>query len=149
MIGNYYNFAAANATNSVESTVGHTVTDSDANFVMPNSICPKGWRMPKGQSSSNDFTTLFTKYNIVGDGAMAFNYQGLNAIRRDPLYFVRSGSVHGGTLSRAGSDSNVWSSTISAASYGRNLDFDGTGLYPASNYHPSHGFAVRCLLRTK
>ena len=147
MIGNYYNFAAANATNSVESTVGHTVTDSDANFVMPNSICPKGWRMPKGQSSDNDFITLLTTYNIYGTGAMAFNYQGLNAIRRDPLYFVRSGRVKVGTLYNAGTSSYVWSSTISAASNGRSLYFYGTGINPADSNSRLDGFAVRCLAR--
>ncbi|MBQ3445488.1 hypothetical protein IJG29_02050 [Candidatus Saccharibacteria bacterium] len=146
MIGNYYNFAAANATNSVAGTVGHTVTDSDADYVMPNSICPKGWRMPLGQSNNNDFTTLFTAYNIYGDGAAAFNYEGLNAIRRDPLYFVRSGYVGGSTLNGAGTFSYVWSNTISAASRGRGLYFYGTGLNPALSDYRLYGFAVRCIV---
>ncbi|MBR3386004.1 hypothetical protein IKG68_00305 [Candidatus Saccharibacteria bacterium] len=149
MIGNYYNFAAANATNSVAGTVGHTVTNSDADFVMPNSICPKGWRMPLGQTNANDFTTLMTAYNIYGTNAMAFNYQGLNAVRRSPLYFVRSGNVHGGTLHNAGTNSLVWSSTISAEAYGHNLDFNGTGILPATSDNRFYGFAVRCLLRTE
>ncbi|MBQ3445156.1 hypothetical protein IJG29_00240 [Candidatus Saccharibacteria bacterium] len=146
MIGNYYNFAAANATNSVAGTVGHTVTNSDADFVMPNSICPKGWRMPKGQSSSNDFTTLMTAYNIVGTNAIAFNYQGLNAVRRAPLYFVRFGNVYGGTLRDAGTYSRVWSSTISTEAHGRNLYFNGTGINPASSNNRLNGFAVRCIV---
>ena len=150
MIGNYYSFAAANATNSVAGTVGHTVTNSDADFVMPNSICPKGWRMPKGQSSNNDFTTLMTAYNIYGTNAMAFNYQGLNAVRRAPLYFVRSGVVGGGgTLVNAGTGSLVWSSTISAETNGRDLDFIGTDISPANSNLRLRGFAVRCLLRTE
>ncbi|MBQ9018214.1 hypothetical protein IJ117_00415, partial [Candidatus Saccharibacteria bacterium] len=148
MIGNYYNFAAANATNSVESTVGHTVTDSDANFVMPNSICPKGWRMPIDQTTNNEFNTLLAAYNITDTGALEFNYQGLNAIRRAPLYFVRSGGVDDGTLNDAGVDSRVWSSTISAASYGHYLYFDGINIFPARSNNRLRGFAVRCLART-
>ena len=149
MIGNYYNFAAANATNSVESTVGHTVTDSDANFVMPNSICPKGWRMPIDQTTNNEFNTLLAAYNITGTGAFEFNYQGLNKVRRDPLYFVRSGNVDGGTLHGAGADGFVWSSTINSASHGYNLAFNSTGIYPITSNSRLRGFPVRCLLRTE
>ena len=149
MIGNYYNFAAANATNSVEATVGHKVEDTDANFVMPDSICPKGWRMPLGQSNNNDFATLFTAYNIYGDGSVAFNYQGLNAARRDPLYFVRSGYVTVGVLHNAGASSFEWSSTISAASSGYYLGFRGTGISPAYSNRYHLGSPVRCLLRTE
>ncbi|MBR3386387.1 hypothetical protein IKG68_02355 [Candidatus Saccharibacteria bacterium] len=64
-----------------------------------------------------------------------------------PLYFVRSGNVNGGTLNNAGTNSNVWSSTISAASNGRNLNFNGTGINPANSNNRLNGFAVRCLAR--
>ena len=148
MIGNYYNFAAANATNSVAGTVGHTVTDSDADYVMPNSICPKGWRMPLGHSSNNDFTTLITAYNIYGTNAMAFNFQGLNAVRRAPLYFVRSGLVGGGTLLSAGADGYAGSSTVSSSTDGYYLGFNGMGIGPAGSNTRARGFPVRCLART-
>ena len=146
MIGNYYNFAAANATNSVSATVGHTITDSDQYAEMPNSICPKGWRLAKVTSSSNDFTTLLDAYGIRS----SFNYQGLNAVRVAPLYFLRSGSVSAsgtGALSSAGVDSNVWSGSISATSHGYYLSFDSTGILPARSFNRHYGFSVRCVAR--
>ena len=143
MIGNYYNFAAANATNSVSATIGHTITDSDQYAEMPNSICPKGWRLAKVTSSSNDFTTLLDAYGIRS----SFNYQGLNAVRVAPLYFLRSGGVNGGTLYYAGVSSRVWSGSISATSNGYNLNFNSTGINPANSNNRYNGFGVRCVAR--
>ena len=148
MIGNYYNFAAATATNNVQTTAGgsaNVVQDK----VMPDSICPKGWRMPIDQTTNNEFNTLLAAYNITGAGAFEFNFQGLNKVRRDPLYFIRSGYVRGGALYDAGTSSLVWSSTISSSTNGYYLGFNGTDIDPATSYSRILGFAVRCLLRTE
>ena len=142
MIGNYYNFAAANATNSVSDTVGHAVTDSDNYFSMPNSICPKGWRLAKVTSSSSDFTTLINAYGIN----TSFNYQGLNIIRNDPLFFVRSGIiVLEGSFYDAGVGSLIWSGSISAATLGYGLYFDGANIDVNHSDHRFGGFGVRCI----
>ena len=148
MIGNYYNFAAATATNNVQATAGGSANVVQ-NKVMPDSICPKGWRMPIAQTTNNEFNTLLAAYNITGTGAFEFNYQGLNKVRRDPLYFIRSGYVRGGALYDAGTSSLVWSSTISSSTNGYYLGFNGTDIDPATSYSRILGFAVRCLLRTE
>ncbi len=147
MIGNYYNFAAATATNNVQTTAGgsaNVVQDK----VMPDSICPKGWRMPIEQTTNDEFNTLLAAYNITGAGALEFNYQGLNKVRRDPLYFVQSGLVRSGTLYDAGTTSDVWSSTISSSTHGYRLRFNGTDIYPAASDERLLGIPVRCLART-
>ncbi|MBR3386227.1 hypothetical protein IKG68_01515 [Candidatus Saccharibacteria bacterium] len=145
-MGNFYNFAAANATNNVETTLGGSANVVQ-NKVMPDSICPKGWRLPIDQTTNNEFNTLLgaSNYNVTSN----FNFAGLNAIRTAPLYFVRSGFVSGGTLHDAGVRSLAsWSSTISPSTGGYHLRFDSTDIYPAFYSDRVFGFPVRCLART-
>ncbi|MBQ9018206.1 hypothetical protein IJ117_00370 [Candidatus Saccharibacteria bacterium] len=144
-MGNYYNFAAASATNNVETTLGGSANVVQ-NASMPDSICPKGWRLPIAKTTNSEFNTLLgaSNYNVISN----FNFAGLNAIRIAPLYFVRSGCLYGGTLNDAGVSSRAWSSTISSSAYGYTLDFSSTGIGTADNYYRLHGFPVRCLART-
>ena len=146
-VGNYYNFAAANATNNVTDTLGSGKVVQNA--VMPDSICPAGWRLPKdnSDSSKNEFAVLLgsANYNLTS----SFNPGGLNTIRKAPLYFVRSGHVIGGSLHYVGVRSGVWSSTISGSTPGYHLGFDSSGIGPATSLSRVYGFLVRCLLRTE
>ncbi|MBR3386042.1 hypothetical protein IKG68_00500 [Candidatus Saccharibacteria bacterium] len=144
-IGNYYNFAAASATNNVETTLGGSANVVQ-NASMPDSICPKGWRLPIDKTTNNEFNTLLgsANYNV----ASSFNPQGLNAIRIAPLYFVRSGQVNGGALDIAGVVNLTWSSTISSSTNGYRLHFNSTDIYPADNENRLYGLSVRCLART-
>ena len=145
-MGNFYNFAAASATNNVETTLGGSANVVQ-NKVMPDSICPKGWRLPIDQTTNNEFNTLLgaSNYNVTSN----FNFAGLNAIRTAPLYFVRSGFVSGGTLHDAGVRSLAsWSSTISPSTGGYHLRFDSTDIYPAFYSDRLFSFPVRCLART-
>ena len=141
-MGNFYNFAAATATNNIETTLGGSANVVQ-NTSMTDSICPKGWRLPIDETTNNEFNTLLgsANYNVTS----SFNFAGLNAIRIAPLYFVRSGYVHGGTLYDAGVNSHSWSSTISSSTGGYDLGFNSTGVYPASNNNRLYGFSVRCL----
>ncbi|MBR2836915.1 hypothetical protein IKE79_00985, partial [Candidatus Saccharibacteria bacterium] len=166
-LGNYYNFAAATATNSVSATVGHTITNADNYKVMPDSICPANWRLPNGITTdtndntiNSEFDTLLYAYsvtNLVGataDQALYWNnnsqttgYTALNTMRNTPLYFTRPGYVSGGTLYNAGVSGHSWSSTISAASRGYYLDFSSTSVRPATSSLRLYGFPVRCIAR--
>ncbi|MBR3386440.1 hypothetical protein IKG68_02640 [Candidatus Saccharibacteria bacterium] len=145
-MGNFYNFAAANATNNVETTLGGSANVVE-NASMPDSICPKGWRLPIDKTTNNELGTLLgsANYNVTS----SFNYQGLKAIRTAPLYFVRSGYVNGGTLDYAGVGGRAWSSTISSSTSGYDLGFNSTDINSAGNNARFSGFPVRCLLRTE
>ena len=57
-IGNYYNWNAAVA---VQDSSSYT---SDL-YVMPNSICPKGWRLPNGLTGTNG-NEIITEFNQLG-----------------------------------------------------------------------------------
>ncbi|MBR2840090.1 hypothetical protein IKE82_02055 [Candidatus Saccharibacteria bacterium] len=57
-VGNYYNWSAAVASNDTSSIT----TDLT---VMPDSICPKGWRLPNGLTSTNG-DEIITEFNQLG-----------------------------------------------------------------------------------
>ena len=147
-MGNLYSFAAATATNSVAGTIGHTVTESDTDYVMPDSICPKGWRLMVGNSneSKNEIDILLgsSNYNVI----TAFNFVGLNEIRQSPLYFVRTGTLDRGVLNYAGVYSAVRTSTIAGVNVAYYMDFNSIAIARRRDNSRSYGLTVRCLART-
>ena len=168
-LGNFYNFAAATATNSVETTLGGS--SNVVNYAdMPNSICPANWRLPHGllaastngtaSVNNSEFDTLLYAYNVTNlvgatanqelswsNSLQANGYTGLNNIRKSPLYFIRPGNVDGGMLYNAGVFGISWSGTIGAMSYGYYLSFGSTAVRPAFNNARYFGFPVRCIAR--
>ncbi len=121
--GNYYNWSAAVASNDTSS-----MTEAYGNA--PDSICPAGWRLPKARSAEswtkgNEASNLLSSYDwLVGDEYIltyysevgyGYYYQsgGFVAIRSNPLWLVRAGSIGGdGSLFRGGEWSEYASSTI-------------------------------------
>ncbi len=123
-VGNYYNWAAATATNNAR-TVAHMQNAK-------NSICPAGWRLPKYDSSlspdgSSDYTEISEAVQSVWD-----KYYGQGTVPTEsfdmwlvgpPLYFPRAGYISHytdmstyttydyGTLATAGANSMYWTST--------------------------------------
>ncbi len=83
--GNYYNRSATIAGN-----------DSDIEYSnASNSICPAKWRLPIGRNENNSITEiadLVEAQNIVADYYF-YNNIGFIQIRRNPLYFTRSGFI--------------------------------------------------------
>ena len=151
-VGNYYNFSAAVA---MSNTSSYTADKT----VMPNSICPAGWRLPNGLTSDNgttvqsDFNKLLTQYGIAngtdltGSVNVGWAGGGFTNIGLAPLFFVRSGLVYGTTLDGFGSGGLYWSSTVSSAGYGYYLVYNSSELYPASRNDRSFGGSVRCIAR--
>jgi uncharacterized protein (TIGR02145 family) len=126
--GNYYNWSASVASNNTSSYTG---SNTDAG----NSVCPKGWRLPK--KSANEYQSLVDAYGITATNALN--------LRNAPLYFVRSGYVNGGSLNGAASFGGYWSSTVNNASRAYSLGFNNGNLYPADSYFRYYGFPVRCV----
>ena len=151
-VGNYYNWTAAVAMNNTSSY-------STDYTVMPNSICPAGWRLPNGPTSSStisDFNTLFKAFGITsgddyGTGSSSINV-GYNSgmfskMETSPLYFARSGDVSGTTLSNFSTYGLYWSSTVRGGSSAYYLYYNSTVLYPAYRVSRSYGRSVRCIAR--
>lgn len=151
-VGNYYNWSAAVA---MSSTSSYTAKST----VMPNSICPAGWRLPDGPVGNNtisDFNTLLNVYNIAngndygtGDSSInvGFKTDGLNKIESAPLYFARSGYVNGSALYNFSSYGLYWSSTVLSSGGAYYLYYDSGVLYPAYRSSRVSGWSVRCMAR--
>ena len=153
-IGNYYNFTAANAMNDSSAFAAQYT-------VMPNSICPKGWRLPKGITEGGTVISEFNKMlkaqgvtngeDLAGSTNTGYTANGFNMIRTtgahgDPLYFVRSGHVSSTTLYYAQSAGDYWSSTVTApGTNGYYLNFYSSGVSPANQDYRRGGRSVRCV----
>ena len=130
-VGNHYTWNAATA------GTGGTITSAEAT----DSICPKGWRLPTS-TSSGEYQALMNAYSISS------NTDGSTALVSAPLYSVRSGYVHSGSLRLAGYEGVYWSSTAASnTSYAYSLYFNSGIVTPSYLSYRYLGSSVRCLAR--
>ena len=134
-LGNYYNWAAALATNN--SSV------YDNSDLVEQSICPAGWTLPRFGSGEDSFQALWEQYGW--DRNDGFN--NISTIWSSPLYFAASGRFDGALLN-IGYDGYFWS-PVAGGSYGaRRANFDVDGYAGPSDYDERcNGFSVRCVAR--
>ena len=148
-VGNYYNWAAAIASNNASgytsSTVGNVANNPQ------NSICPAGWRLPtittaaptySSPNSKNEFARLIYLYN-------GNNYVTSSSAKMEdaPLFFVRVGdAVH--SLDSPGDIVTYWSSTVHSSTDSRVLYIEDTGVDGVGIADPRNlGNPVRCVAR--
>lgn len=132
ILGNHYQW------NTATAGTGGSITSGQA----PNSICPKGWRLPTS-NTGGEFTTLV---NELGGTSTTDN------ITKAPFYGVRGGYVDQNTtylFSYAGYEGVYWSSTPNSNSTQANLlDFHSTlPVNPSNLTNRYQGFSVRCIAR--
>ena len=157
-IGNYYNWPAAVATNSANDYTNDL-------YVMPNSICPSGWRLPNGLTGTNgneaisEFNQLMLAYGITAGSTTTHPYgqasyvdsgwtsNGFIDIRKSPLYFVRAGFQYDHQLSAIRSGGYYWSSTSQSQSYAYFFGFSQSGIYPSGQIFQADGASIRCIER--
>ena len=135
--GNLYNWYAATAGTG---TSGMTNANATAD------ICPKGWRLPDGGSSTDK---SFKSLDIAmgGTGANRSDSTQRDKYRATPYLFPYSGFYYGGPLGQ-GSYGFWWSRsayTSSSDAYGFALN-SGGGVYPQYYDSKLNGFSVRCVL---
>ena len=141
--GNYYNWAAAIASNNLSSY-------SVDNTVAASSICPRGWRLPNAASMTGgyEFSKLLYAYGITTDDKNTAGYassasEGLAKTTSSPLYFVRSGSINGGNIYF--SEKGRYRSGAGPSSNPIGLDFDSNNISPALQHVGYLGLSIRCL----
>ena len=150
MVGNYYNWPASVASNNANDITARYA-------VAPNSVCPAGWRLPKGPDGTNgsEFNALLLAAGLTngtdnGSGS-AQNVQwaggGASAFERAPFYFARSGYVLDSTLYVFTSSALYWSSSTVSSSGAYYLYYYSSVLYPAYQYYRYLGFSLRCVAR--
>ena len=155
--GNYYTWSAAIADTTYYNTNNQSITTT--------SLCPAGWRLPRGgdknNESNNDFWSLIV--DGINNGTDPANYSSENApyydeaeeaapvstaLRTYPNNFVYPGLINGGNISGRGSGGYYWSSTVSnndSSTY--RLYFVRTRVYPGtSNVYKYAGLPMRCMV---
>ena len=148
--GNYYNWYSATAGHGKYSvTSGNTAGD----------ICPSGWKLPLGNTSTGDieqgesdaanrvggFSYLDRKMGGTG------RYQSTAADslrwRKYPVNFLYSGYVYSGSVGNRGSYGYYWSSTAYDSSYAYSLTLGSSNVYPGTSSNNKYfGRAIRCLM---
>ena len=158
--GAYYNWNAATAGAGATS-----ITTGNA----PDSICPKGWRLPTG-GDDGDFKTLgkdngdgdftpseaynrndnanFTVYDTIYDGTSG-RWFGSQTAGTDGAAFFPAAGVYGnsGILASLGSHGYYWSSTADSETYAYRLFFYNSGVGLAYSNNKLFGISVRCIAR--
>jgi uncharacterized protein (TIGR02145 family) len=140
---NWYTATASSGTNTSGDTTDSHVTGS---------ICPAGWRLPRGgvaTTNENEFAMLNAKMNdpnaISGTTSDSTTYAknwwhtGLFTGPRSGDYFF--GFRHQGYYG------SFWSSSASSSYFALGLIYYYSGVYPGMvNSDKPNGFAVRCLV---
>lgn len=123
--GAYYSFLVATANTGTGSS-------GDAG----SSICPKGWRLPKG--NNGEFQTLYTAYSS--------NQSQLQTA----LHRAATGGCNSSNCpnQHSGAYSAYWSSTINSGTSGYYLGLYADSINPANNISKSLGFSIRCILNS-
>ncbi len=142
-VGNYYNWAAAIASNGTSSITENTY-DNTANSPQ-NSICPKGWRLPIITSYStyelgnHDFYNLVILYN---------NVQNMDRfLSESPFYHVHAGFVADSRLNSAGVGASYWSNVVADQTNAYYFGATTTSLTNVGFSYRLYGNTVRCIAR--
>lgn len=134
--GHYYNWYTATAGNGDYSfATSGAVVDGD--------ICPAGWRLPTGSSSSDDIAILGRFY---GDRDSNIQYTS-NNWRSYPLNFLRSGEQRGNSgYNRSVSGGYATANAKSSTKHNNLLLTAGNWTYVYDNENlKSRGQTIRCL----
>ena len=149
--GNYYNWHAAIADTTYYSSGDHNTT----------SICPTGWQIPLGNTSTGDITQAeadaankvggfsYLDRKMGGTGAYQSTTADSLRWRQFPVNFLYSGYFFTSSANDRGSGGGYWSSTAynNYSSYSLSLysSLVRPGIYDRSK---SSGFSIRCTTGT-
>ncbi|MBR2543382.1 InlB B-repeat-containing protein, partial [Candidatus Saccharibacteria bacterium] len=147
-LGNSYNWYAAYAGTTA---VNHTAD-------MPDSICPKGWRLPKASGEKSFDNLLYTVYEFGSDATA-----NIQRIIASPFNYIAAGSIDAGSFSgypyRMGISSSGYKTSEPNNGKPKLLAFSKQSLlggndvfyisyseFPAS-YNSAYGGPIRCVAR--
>ena len=133
-LGNYYNWAAALATNDS--------SQFNSSELVEQSICPAGWTLPRIDEGEDTFYSLWNQY-----GFSQSSISGNNKLWTSPLYFAAGGGFGGG-LFGVGGGGLFWSPVPGGSSYAGDgyFNVDG-GDIPSDGGDRLDGDSVRCVAR--
>ena len=124
--GGYYNYYTATVGEG-DSTV--------ASVILEHSICPKGWRLPTG-NSGGEFKALYDSYNDSDEFL-------------DEFGFILQGSIQGnlGKITDLRKNGSFWASSARYTSSADVLAFSTQSVSPAISQDKRFGLSIRCVAR--
>ena len=157
-MGNYYTWHAAIADTTYYNTNNQSIENT--------SLCPAGWRLPKGGKTTVNTTADFY---ILGKALMnnqepdqnasnGYGYYGstltntsgdtaTKAFRKYPNNFLYSGVFNDSSAFDRGSRGYYWSSTVRDYGNSYGLYLGSSNVFPGTDYdYKSRGDAIRCTL---
>ena len=176
LIGNYYQFGTATAGTGLGLKATEATNAEGTGLTnATNSICPRGWQLPKSGRNYSATETVFgvgpgesydiddSFYHLLkaygydnqwtvndGNGNMPITI-GEKRLDYVPMYFVRGGYIRPftGSLRNAGLTGSVAASTVTATISYRSyyLSFSQTVVHPSVQNDFSFGMSVRCVAR--
>ena len=150
LLGNYYTWWAAIGTSDTSAL--------QTSRYSQQSICPKGWRLPNGGSSDNDFTNLYNQYGLDPSLTGTVGGNNYNAAEA-PFYLTRGGYIdnysHSGdyiSLDNFGQEGEYWSNSVNDYAYPLTMQIGQSKLSTdtrggGSGGDPQNGKFVRCVAR--
>ena len=155
--GNYYNWPAAIADTSQYNINNQSVENT--------SLCPIGWRLPRGGEKDNEANNDFWALVVTGlnNGVNPTNYDSStrpyysgtteagsidNTLRNYPNNFLRSGIYTGTMMQNRGSYGEYVVSTTIDNNYSYYFLMKSSSVYPGNtNYgdKSGSGYSIRCL----
>ncbi|MGE4587258.1 MAG: fimbrillin family protein [Mangrovibacterium sp.] len=119
-----------------------TTTPSDKTIFDP---CPPGWRVPAWSGGYSPWSALGSNGTTTSTVGTFADY-GVTWTAITAGYWPAAGYRHcgNGVLYDAGSNGNYWPASPHS-SYGYNLRFYSSYVYPSNNNHRAYGFPVRCV----
>ena len=130
-IGGYYNYCAASAGSYC---YGNGTSAGTSSGDATESICPKGWRLPTG-NTSGEYQALYNNSNY-----------NTYAKYRAALHLPLSGYFYGGSPDLQGSYGYFWSSTRDVNIGMYRLSLGTSNINPANDGDRRYGISVRCVL---
>ena len=147
-VGCYYNWYTATAGKGTSNVTGKNTTDGvDVN----ESICPKGWTLPRG-GTNGDLKHLYDQYStfpqMLVDPVTA--YDNINGVSQ-PGFLLAGSYASAGTNTTLGTRGYYWSRTAYSTGFANGLKLSNTGTVdtPYDTNSKYFGFSVRCLRETR
>ena len=132
--GNYYTWHAVIADTTHYTSGDHNTT----------SICPKGWSIPVGNTTSNGYGKL--DVDMGGTGVYQTTTEASNRWRKYPTNFLYSGRFDISSASGRGSYGYYWSSTALDTINSRYLYLGSTNFNPSTSFGTKfYGVSARCV----
>ena len=152
--GNYYTWAATIADTAYYNSNNTSATNT--------SLCPSGWRLPKGGNNQNTANNEYLAFSEALIGAKPANYDtqtypyytgtpegtdASNALRSFPNNFLYSSSFDVSSAYGMGSYGYYWSSTARNYNYSYSLVLSSSSVTPGSYINNKYyGLSIRCIV---